>query len=58
VGAAAVGAANLIAGTLFTLVMLLSEIPNTMIKKAARSYDVAAVRRLLPGWWRSACCCS
>jgi cytochrome c oxidase subunit 3 len=39
---------NPIAGTLFTAVMLLSEIPNSMIKKAAESYDVAAVRRLLP----------
>ena len=28
-------APNLIAGTLFTIVMLLSEIPNTMVKKAA-----------------------
>jgi cytochrome c oxidase subunit III len=39
---------GIVAGTLFTLVMLLSEIPNTMIKKAATSYDVATVRRLLP----------
>jgi cytochrome c oxidase subunit 3 len=39
---------NLIAGTLFTLVILLSEIPNTMIKKAAEAYDVATVRALLP----------
>ena len=39
---------NPIAGTLFTLVMLLSELPNTMIKKAAEKYDVAAVRKLLP----------
>ena len=39
---------NPIAGTLFTAVMLLSEIPNTMIKKAAEKYDVAEVRRLLP----------
>jgi heme/copper-type cytochrome/quinol oxidase subunit 3 len=39
---------GLVAGTLFLLVMLLSEIPNTMIKKAANAYDVAAVRRLLP----------
>lgn len=38
---------GLIAGTLFTLVMLLSEIPNAMIKKAAESYDLAAVRRLM-----------
>ena len=40
---------DLLAGTLFTLVMLLSEIPNTMIKKAAETYDVAKVRMLLPG---------
>jgi cytochrome c oxidase subunit 3 len=39
---------DLVAGTLFTIVMLLSEIPNSMIKKAAESYDSAAVRRLLP----------
>jgi len=39
---------NLIAGTLFTIVMLASEIPNTMVKKAAEKYDTAAVRRLLP----------
>jgi cytochrome c oxidase subunit 3 len=39
---------DLLAGTLFTLVILLSEIPNTMIKKAAESYDVPGVRRLLP----------
>src|ERR1700747_3752563 len=35
------------AGTLFTLVILASEIPNTMIKKAARSGDVPAIRRLM-----------
>ena len=40
-------APNLIAGTLFTIVMLLSEIPNTMVKKAANAHDTAAVRRLL-----------
>ena len=39
---------GLLAGTLFTLVMLLSEIPNTMIKKAAEAYDVGTVRKLLP----------
>jgi len=39
---------NLLAGTLFTVVILLSEIPNTMIKKAAQKYDVATIRRLLP----------
>jgi heme/copper-type cytochrome/quinol oxidase subunit 3 len=38
---------GLVAGTLFTLVMLLSEIPNTMIKKAAESYDLAKVQKLL-----------
>ena len=40
-------APNLIAGTLFTIVILLSEIPNTMVKKAALAHDTAAVRRLL-----------
>lgn len=39
---------GLLAGTLFTLVMLLSEIPNSMIKKAATTYDLDAVRKLLP----------
>jgi len=39
---------DLLAGTLFTVVILLSEIPNTMIKHAAEKYDVAAIRRLLP----------
>jgi cytochrome c oxidase subunit III len=38
----------LIAGTLFTIAMLLSEIPNSMVKKAAENYDVAKVRKLLP----------
>jgi heme/copper-type cytochrome/quinol oxidase subunit 3 len=41
-------APDLLAGTLFTLVILLSEIPNTMIKKAANAHDTAAVRRLMP----------
>ena len=41
-------APDLLAGTLFTIVMLLSEIPNRMIKKAAESYDTPKVRRLLP----------
>jgi len=36
------------AGTVFTIVLLLSEIANTMIKKAAEAYDVEAVRKLLP----------
>jgi heme/copper-type cytochrome/quinol oxidase subunit 3 len=35
---------NWIAGTLFTLLMLLSEIPNTMVKKAA---EAGKVRKLL-----------
>jgi heme/copper-type cytochrome/quinol oxidase subunit 3 len=39
---------GLVAGTLFTLVILLSEIPNTMVKRAAHANDIAAVRRLLP----------
>jgi len=39
---------GLLAGTIFTVLMLLSEIPNTMIKRAAEKYDTAAVRRLLP----------
>jgi len=39
---------SFVAGTLFTIVMLLSEIPNTMVKKAAESYDVVRVRRLMP----------
>lgn len=38
---------GLLAGTLFTLIMLASEIPNTMIKKAAEKYDVDKVRNLL-----------
>lgn len=39
---------DLLAGTLFTLVILLSEIPNTAIKKAANEGDVRTIRRLLP----------
>ena len=41
-------AANFIPGTIFTLVMLVSEIPNTIIKKAANAYDTPAVRRWMP----------
>ena len=41
-------APDVLAGTLFTIVILLSEIPNTIIKKAANSGDVPAIRRLLP----------
>ena len=40
-------APDLIAGTLFMVVMLLSEIPNTMIKKAAKAGDVGAIRKLM-----------
>jgi len=35
---------DLLAGTLFTLLMLLSEIPNTIIKKAAEKEQMAPVR--------------
>ena len=41
-------APDLLAGTLFTIVILLSEPVNTKIKKAALAHDVAAVRRLMP----------
>jgi len=41
-------APDLLAGTLFTIIMLLSEIPNTMVKKAARAGDVPSIRLLLP----------
>lgn len=40
-------APNLLAGTLFTIVILLSEFPNTLIKKAAREGDVPAIRKLI-----------
>lgn len=39
---------GLVAGTLFTIILLMSEIPNAMIKKAAEAEDVGAVRRLMP----------
>lgn len=39
---------NLLPGTLFTILVLASEVPNTMIKKAAAAYNVVAIRRLLP----------
>ena len=39
---------NLLWGTLFTLLILLSEIPNTIIKKAAHERDVATIRVLMP----------
>jgi cytochrome c oxidase subunit III len=39
---------DLLAGTLFTLVMLLSEIPNTIVKKAAEKGKLRMVRRVMP----------
>lgn len=41
-------APDILAGTIFTIVILLSEIPNTMIKKAAKAGDVRTIRLLLP----------
>jgi len=41
-------APDLLAGTLFTIIMLASEVPNTMVKKAAQRHDVVKVRRLMP----------
>ncbi|HEY7807526.1 MAG TPA: cytochrome c oxidase subunit 3 [Croceibacterium sp.] len=38
---------NLIAGTLFTLVILLSELPNTVIKRAAEQGRLREVRKLM-----------
>ena len=39
---------NLLAGTLFTIVILSSEVVNTAIKKAARARDVPTIRLLMP----------
>jgi len=41
-------APNLLWGTLFTIVIVVSEIPNTMIKKAANAHDTQGVRALMP----------
>ena len=41
-------APELLAGTLFTILILLSEIPNTRIKKAAEQRDVPTIRALMP----------
>ena len=41
-------APDVLAGTIFTIVILLSEIPNTAIKKAARAGDVRTIRLLMP----------
>jgi cytochrome c oxidase subunit III len=38
---------DLLAGTLFTVLMLLSEIPNTLAKKAAENEELAPLRRML-----------
>jgi len=39
---------NILAGTIFLIVILLSEIPNTILKKAAREGDVPTIRLLMP----------
>jgi heme/copper-type cytochrome/quinol oxidase subunit 3 len=39
---------GLVAGALFTIAILLSEIPNTMVKRAAHAQDLPAIRLLLP----------
>ena len=41
-------APNLLAGTLFTILILLSEIPNTVVKRAADAHDTEKIRALLP----------
>jgi cytochrome c oxidase subunit III len=41
-------APNVLAGTLFTILILASEVPNTMIKKAAEARDVPTIRLLMP----------
>src|SRR4051795_12497778 len=41
-------APNLLWGTLFLVIILLSEIPNSMIKKAAHERAVPAIRALTP----------
>jgi cytochrome c oxidase subunit 3 len=41
-------APDVLAGTLFTIIILASEVPNTMLKKAANERDVRTVRILLP----------
>lgn len=38
---------DLLAGTLFTLLIVLTEIPNTIVKRAAERYDLPTVRKLL-----------
>jgi len=41
-------APDVLAGTLFTILILASEVPNTMIKKAAEARDVPTIRLLMP----------
>ena len=41
-------APDVLAGTLFTILILASEVPNTMLKNAANERDVPTVRILLP----------
>jgi heme/copper-type cytochrome/quinol oxidase subunit 3 len=41
-------APELLWGTLFTIVILVSEVWNTRIKKAAQEHDVPTIRRLMP----------
>jgi cytochrome c oxidase subunit III len=41
-------APDVLAGTLFTLIILASEFLNTKVKKAAEAHDTFKVRRLLP----------
>ncbi len=38
---------DLLAGTLFTMLILISEIPNTLIKNAAKAHDTHKVRKLI-----------
>ena len=38
---------DLLAGTLFTLIMLASEVPNAIAKRAAEKFDLAKTRKLL-----------
>jgi cytochrome c oxidase subunit III len=41
-------APDLLAGTVFTIIIIVSEVPNIMVRRAAQAHDVGAVRRLLP----------
>ena len=41
-------APDILAGTVFTIIIIASEIPNTIIKRAARAGDVPTIRLLLP----------